>query len=98
MYVKGGGGNPSTVTDFQGMQQTSFKGGLNESLHRGGMVVSINVEVVVIGATKIFNTFQSKRGSWFITIAVGELHKEKPRVACRKLLNFQSKIIYSMCR
>ena len=31
----GGGGEPwsSTITDFQGMQQTSFKGGLNKSLH-----------------------------------------------------------------
>ena len=33
--VEGGGGNPSTVTDFQGMQQTSFKGALKESLHTG---------------------------------------------------------------
>ena len=49
----------------------------------------------MIGATKSFITSQVKAGNWFIIITmrigVGELHKEKPRVACRKLLNFHVK-------
>ena len=94
MYVKGGGGGrgePQHRYRFSRNAANIFQGGPKGIPAHRGMVVNINVEVVVIGATKIFITFQSKRGSWFITIAVGELHKEKPRVACRKLLNFQVK-------